>query len=118
MNTGSITNMLYSFRSTVEVFFIRLNNPEIGVKNKNSHIRKDTGKPKMPLSKIDANREALRMQKKGDNVKPYKCPKCGAYHVGHCPGMSKMGKFQKTMLLVNLVAVTYDLYQQIKGLHK
>lgn len=119
MNTDFITNVLNIFKSISEYVFTKFNNPKMGVNHKNSHIRKDTGKPKMPLSKTDANKEALRWIKNGENMESYKCPKCGAYHVGHCPNTGYVAKFQNYMLCFELIVVLFNLYLKIKSrLHK
>lgn len=107
-----IKSFIDLFGILTEKLYIYFNAPKVGVNHKNSHIRKDTGKPKIRLTKENANKEAIRMQKKGEKVKAYVCPVCDNYHVGHYPdSQSKMKIFQDFMFLLSSIISLYNLYK-------
>lgn len=119
MNTNLFFDIINIFKSFVDHLYIRFNKPRMGVNSRNSHYRKDSGKPKIPFSKEEANRETIRYHNNGVHVNSYDCPKCDKHHVGHRNDFSKIGGFHDIILIATLFGTLYELYQRIiKILHK
>lgn len=81
-------DLKFGLDSLVDVAFIYMNRPGIGKNCERSHRRKD-GRLKRKLTRYEANEEIVSFaNEKNDFMRPYQCPVCGSYHVGHSEKMS------------------------------
>lgn len=101
MDTDAIELIFKSSANVFKGIHGLLNIPKDGANSRNSHINKSTGKPKIPLSRIGANNEAVeRTLQTGEVHNPYKCRDCDKYHIGH-----GANKAPAAVLFLSLLAI-------------
>lgn len=87
MDGDKLDEFAENCKSALSNGYILVNRPKNGIKHKNSHINKKSGRPKIAYSSIEANMEAMRMTATtGEDYVSYKCPQGDGYHIGHGSG--------------------------------